>query len=172
MEGEDEGTTEEQVRLDEVLAEVGDTLAYAYDYGDGWQHLLTLEAVLPRDQGVPKAVCTGGERGAPAEDCGGVYTYELISAAIDPANPNHAFAVIEFAETFGDQVDPRDYSPTAVRHRSGQRHAWSTGRQSRDRCDGVARATRRDCAFGSFDRRPASCAAVDRRSGPSRSNPR
>jgi hypothetical protein len=41
-----------------------------------------------------------------------VYTYELISAAIDPANPNHAFAVIEFAETFGDQVDPRDYSPT------------------------------------------------------------
>jgi hypothetical protein len=31
MEGEDEGTPEEQVRLDEVLAEVGDTLAYAYD---------------------------------------------------------------------------------------------------------------------------------------------
>jgi pRiA4b ORF-3-like protein len=112
MEGEDEGTPEEQVRLDEVLAEVGDTLAYAYDYGDGWQHLLTLEAVHPRDEGVPKAVCTEGERGAPAEDCGGVYTYELISAAIDPANPNHAFAVIEFAETFGDQVDPRDYSPT------------------------------------------------------------
>jgi hypothetical protein len=100
------------VRLDEVLPELGHTLAYAYDYGDGWQHLLTLEAVLSRDKGASRAVCTAGERDGPAEDCGGIYCYELISAAVDPASPNHALAVIEFAETFGDYVDPRDYRPT------------------------------------------------------------
>jgi hypothetical protein len=111
-EGEVEGTPEEQVRLDEVLPEVGRTLTYAYDYGDGWQHLLILEAVSPRGTGASRAVCTGGERGGPAEDCGGVYSYELISAAVDPASPDHAFAVIEFAETFGEEVDPRDWRPT------------------------------------------------------------
>ena len=34
-EGEDEGIPEQDVRLDEVLVEVGDELHYAYDYGDG-----------------------------------------------------------------------------------------------------------------------------------------
>ncbi|MGN6796344.1 MAG: plasmid pRiA4b ORF-3 family protein, partial [Streptosporangiaceae bacterium] len=111
-EGEDEGTPEEQARLDEVLAEVGHTLAYAYDYGDGWQHLLTLEAVLHREDGALRAVCIGGERDGPAEDCRGVASYELISAATDPASPGHALAVIEFAEIFGDHADPREFRST------------------------------------------------------------
>jgi hypothetical protein len=112
MEGEGEGTPEEQVRLDEVLGEVGHTLAYAYDYGDGWQNLLTVEGVLPREDGAPRAICTGGERDGPAEDCGGVQSYELISAATDPASHDRALALIEFAEIFGDQVDPWDFRST------------------------------------------------------------
>ncbi|HLH59210.1 MAG TPA: plasmid pRiA4b ORF-3 family protein, partial [Streptosporangiaceae bacterium] len=56
------GVPEEQVRLDELLAEAGDELFYAYDFGDGWEHALRLEAVLPRDCRAPRAVCTGGRR--------------------------------------------------------------------------------------------------------------
>ncbi len=56
------GTAEADVRLDEVMAEVGDRLHYAYDFGDGWEHTLRLEAVLPRSNDVPTARCTAGGR--------------------------------------------------------------------------------------------------------------
>jgi hypothetical protein len=111
-EGEEEGVPEAQVRLDEVLAEPGDTLSYAYDYGDGWLHLITLEAVLPRNDGTPQAACTGGGRDGPAEDCGGAHSYELIAAATDPASPAHAAAVLEFADIYGEEIDPADFRTT------------------------------------------------------------
>lgn len=111
-EGEDDGVPEAQVRLDEVLAEPGDTLSYAYDYGDDWQHLVTLEAAAPRENGAPRAVCTGGERDGPAEDCGGSHSYELIAAAVDSRRPDHVAARLEFAEIYGDEVDPADFRTT------------------------------------------------------------
>jgi hypothetical protein len=106
------GVPEAQVRLDEVLAEVGDTLSYAYDYGDGWQHLITLEAAVAREDSAPRAVCTGGERDGPAEDCGGPHSYELIAAALDPSRPDHVAARLEFAEIYGDEANPADSRPT------------------------------------------------------------
>ena len=107
-----EGVPEAQVRLDEVLAQAGDTLVYAYDYGDGWEHLITLEAALPRPGNAPRAECTDGERDGPAEDCGGVGSYELIAAAMDPAQPKHAAARFEFAAIFGDEIDPTEFQTT------------------------------------------------------------
>lgn len=56
-----EGIPEEEVRLDEVLVDRGDKLYYEYDFGNGWQHTIQLEALLPRTD---------------AEDSGGVYSYE------------------------------------------------------------------------------------------------
>src|SRR3954453_6757288 len=44
-EGED-GTLEDDVRLDQLGSEKGDDLWYAYDFGDGWDHKLVVEAVL------------------------------------------------------------------------------------------------------------------------------
>lgn len=66
------GTPESEVRLDETVQEVGDKLFYVYDYGDDWGLTLRLEEVLPREESRPDAVCTGGRRAAPPEDCGGL----------------------------------------------------------------------------------------------------
>ena len=44
-EGE-EGLLEDNVRLDQILAEKGDELWYEYDFGDGWDHKLVVEEVL------------------------------------------------------------------------------------------------------------------------------
>jgi len=86
QEGED-GTPEQQVRLDEVLAEPGDRLAYTYDYGDGWDHTIVLEQVLPAAPGAPVAVCVDGRRACPPEDCGGLRTAaELAEVLDDPAH--------------------------------------------------------------------------------------
>lgn len=108
----DEGVPEDQVRLDELLVEVRDKLFYAYDFGDNWQLVLRLEAVLERDEFAPRTVCTGGRGPAPAEDCGGVGGYALLVAATDPSHPEHATARAEYAELFGPDVDPRGWAPT------------------------------------------------------------
>ncbi len=52
----DDGMPESDVRLDQILAERGDELWYEYDFGDGWDHKLLVEAVLddpPRPCGAP-----------------------------------------------------------------------------------------------------------------------
>lgn len=85
LEGGDEGTPEGDVRLDQVLVVVGDRLFYSYDFGDGWEHTVRLEAVLPRADDAPRARCTGGRRACPPEDCGGPWGYsELLQALSDP----------------------------------------------------------------------------------------
>ena len=108
----DEGVPEDQVRLDEVLVEVGDKLFYAYDFGDDWQHVIRLEAVLAREESAPRAVCTGGRQPGPAEDCGGIGGYALLVAATDPGHPDHELARAEYAELYGPDVDPGDWAPT------------------------------------------------------------
>lgn len=90
----DQGAPEEQVRLDEALIDPGDRLYYQYDYGDNWQHTLELESVLSGKAGAPRAVCTGGHRDGPAEDCGGVHGYELIVGAAGYLPPVHVEAAV------------------------------------------------------------------------------
>jgi hypothetical protein len=84
-----------------VIADPGDTLCYLYDFGDNWEHVIRLEAVAPWDDTAPAAVCLDGRRDGPPEDCGGPGGYELISAAIDPLDPDHGDAVIEFERMYG-----------------------------------------------------------------------
>lgn len=112
VEDGDEGIPEQEVRVDEVLVDVGDRLFYAYDYGDDWQHVIELEAILPRDDTAPRAVCTKARRDGPPEDCGGVYGYELITAAADPTHPDHAELTAEFRRCFGGDVDPLEFVTT------------------------------------------------------------
>ena len=51
---------EEDVRLDEVLAEPGDNLFYDHDFGDGWQHTIRLEEILPPHLlGTASGMCHG-----------------------------------------------------------------------------------------------------------------
>jgi Plasmid pRiA4b ORF-3-like protein len=108
----DPGVPEEDVRLDEVLAEPGDKLFYDYDFGDGWQHTIRLEAILRRPSSAPRAVCIAGRRDGPPEDCGGAGAYELITAATDPGHPHHADAVAEFTRFYGDDIEPGSLQTT------------------------------------------------------------
>lgn len=86
-EGDDEGTAASEVRLDETLHSPGDLLHYAYDYGDGWQLTIHLEEVLVATAETPIAICTGGRRAAPPEDCGGRVTAQELAEVLD--NPEH-----------------------------------------------------------------------------------
>ncbi|MEU8868864.1 plasmid pRiA4b ORF-3 family protein [Streptomyces umbrinus] len=65
---------EDATALGDVLAEEGARLHYVYDFGDEWEHGITLEKTLPRPVGAKRTVrCIGGRRAdVVAEDIGGV----------------------------------------------------------------------------------------------------
>jgi hypothetical protein len=78
LEEGDDGTLEDDVRLDQLVAEKGDELWYEYDFGDGWDHRLLVEEVL--EEAPPTARCIAGRMACPPEDCGGIGSYEELAA--------------------------------------------------------------------------------------------
>lgn len=64
---------------------------YEYDFGDGWQHEVVVEKVLPPDPAFKHPVCLAGANACPPEDCGGIGGYyNLLEIMADPKHPEHA----------------------------------------------------------------------------------
>ncbi len=61
-----------EVPLAPYFPHAGVMARYDYDFGDGWEHEVTLEAIVPRQKGKKCPLCLGGARACPPEDCGGV----------------------------------------------------------------------------------------------------
>ncbi|TFD11037.1 plasmid pRiA4b ORF-3 family protein [Cryobacterium sp. TMT1-2-2] len=86
----DIGILESEVRVDQLLTAPGDTLLYTYDFGDDWEHLLTLESVEPQADASTAARCVAGARQGPAEDVGGVNGWEEVLALVADG-PGHGY---------------------------------------------------------------------------------
>ncbi|MFZ5870273.1 MAG: plasmid pRiA4b ORF-3 family protein [Actinomycetota bacterium] len=108
------GPHERDVRLDQVLQEVGDRLHYEYDFGDSWTHVLRLEAIEPRTDDAPPAVCTGGRRRCPPEDVGGIWTYNDLVAALEGRDPEDEVDLETYLEWLPDDFDPAAFSVEEV----------------------------------------------------------
>jgi Plasmid pRiA4b ORF-3-like protein len=90
----------------------GTTVPYEYDFGDGWEHELTLEAIVPRQGGQKYPLCVDGARACPPEDCGGVYGYEnLLTVIQDPTHEEHE----SMLEWLGGRFDPDRFDPKRVK---------------------------------------------------------
>ncbi|MDQ6838290.1 MAG: plasmid pRiA4b ORF-3 family protein [Actinomycetota bacterium] len=72
---------EDAVEVGQLLRKTGDRLFYTYDFGDGWDHTLTVESTAPADDDQAPAVCLGGRRACPLEDSGGVGSHNELVAA-------------------------------------------------------------------------------------------
>ncbi len=103
---EDEGRT----RLYRVAGK-GTRFTYEYDFGDSWEHAITVEDVLDAEEGTTYPVCIAGKRACPPEDCGGVWGYEgFLAAVADPGHEEHD----ELLEWAGGQFDPECLDLAAV----------------------------------------------------------
>ena len=79
---------ERRVRLNTVLSKPTDELMYEYDFGDGWEHDIVLEAVGPVTGDEPRV--SDGRGACPPEDVGGIPGFELFLEALsDPRHPQH-----------------------------------------------------------------------------------
>jgi Plasmid pRiA4b ORF-3-like protein len=72
-------------KMDEYFSEKEDKIFYTYDFGDTWQHIITLEDII--DEPTKKAVCIDGAGACPPEDCGGPRGYKDFKIVIN--NPIH-----------------------------------------------------------------------------------
>ncbi|MCX6179014.1 MAG: plasmid pRiA4b ORF-3 family protein [Chlorobiales bacterium] len=94
---------ENKVRLSNLLSEEKDSLSYEYDFGDGWQHKVTLEKKVPDDSSIQLPRCIKGKRACPPEDCGGVWGYvELLEIMSDKSHPEYKAR----AEWLDNDFDP------------------------------------------------------------------
>jgi hypothetical protein len=88
-----------------ILAEVAgerDRFEYLYDFGDGWDHAVTVEKVVPSSDDVSVARCLAGRRNCPPEDVGGAPGLgELLKAYDDPAQEKHSY----YRDWLGDGYD-------------------------------------------------------------------
>lgn len=81
---------EGKARLGEVLPVVKSKMRWDYDFGDGWEHDVVVEAIEARQRGVTYPLCLAGRRACPPEDCGGPWGYsELLEVLRDPTHERH-----------------------------------------------------------------------------------
>jgi hypothetical protein len=99
-------------RLDKV-ATTGAAFNYTYDFGDNWEHRVTVEKVLEASPVASLPVCLDGRRAGPPEDCGGVSGYEeLLAVLADRSHPEHAERA-EWASAWGGAtLDPEAFDPS------------------------------------------------------------
>lgn len=97
---------EQQFQIDQLVSRPGEHLEYLYDFGDYWEHRLTLEAVDPPAAHAEPILCLDGARRCPPEDVGGLYGYiEFLEAVHDPTHPDHA-NMLRWA---GGEFNPDDF---------------------------------------------------------------
>jgi pRiA4b ORF-3-like protein len=97
--GEEPLVDASKVRLADLLGPRRTKIDYLYDFGDSWEHRLTVSNVRAGDPDRSYPRYVGGERNGPPEDCGGIPGfYDKLDAAADPDHPDHT----EIKEWLGD----------------------------------------------------------------------
>jgi tetratricopeptide (TPR) repeat protein len=97
-------------KLNKVVSSEKTKFLYTYDFGDGWEHELTIEKIIPAEQELKHTVCLGGKRAGPLEDSGGIGGYENyleILRTPPPADPDDEDEEIKSSrEWMGADYDP------------------------------------------------------------------
>jgi hypothetical protein len=77
-------------KLQDLLKPRKTKLAYLYDFGDSWEHELTITGPRPGEPQQAYPIYLGGERNAPPDDCGGIPGfYEALDALTNPKHSDH-----------------------------------------------------------------------------------
>lgn len=91
FEGDPEILEARKFTLRQIAPRAQDAFGYEYDFGDSWEHEITVEKILPADAAAAKtALCLDGARACPPENCGGLGGYDtLLKILKNRKHPEH-----------------------------------------------------------------------------------
>ncbi len=99
------------VRLDEILKMENSEISYEYDFGDGWEHSIILEKILPPDNRIQIPKCIAGNRNCPPEDCGGIWGYsDMLDILKQPEHEEFE----SYIEWLGGEFDPEYFNKDEI----------------------------------------------------------
>ncbi|MDO9152640.1 MAG: plasmid pRiA4b ORF-3 family protein [Paludibacter sp.] len=87
----------------------GQKFTYIYDFGDDWNHQITLEEILPAK--TKKAVCINGNGAAAVEDCGGPWGYERLKEVLkNPKDEEYQEMLDWLGLESGDEWNTKEFN--------------------------------------------------------------
>jgi Plasmid pRiA4b ORF-3-like protein len=105
---------ESQIKLSKILTMPKDKFSYEYDFGDGWDHQIVLEKILPIEPETQYPRCLTGKRNCPPEDIGGIWGYQMFLTALhDKKHSEHQDAIEKLA-WIGGEFDPEEFDLTEI----------------------------------------------------------
>lgn len=113
----DDGLPEEKYTLAELMPEKNSQMIYLYDYGDNWEHIITVENVdyTPKEAVTGPVWCLDGAMAGPPEDCGGIPGFEDFCEAIkDRKHPEHRDMKEWYADVFGGKYNPEKFDAIQI----------------------------------------------------------
>jgi hypothetical protein len=74
-----------KAQLKKIVSYEKTRFSYEYDFGDGWEHEVIVEKILPARPGIAYPALLCGKQECPPEDCGGIRGYiELVESFPNP----------------------------------------------------------------------------------------
>ena len=109
--GELDNVDYKNMKIFDLLKREKEKIVYEYDFGDGWEHDVLLEKILPGDEKLKSPICLAGKMACPPEDCGGVWGYADLLEILK--NPKHE-EYDSYMEWLGGEFDPEHFDKDKV----------------------------------------------------------
>jgi hypothetical protein len=114
---DDPPVDERRVKLKTLVQAGVRRFVYQYDFGDGWDHTVTVEDLLHPESPGRRIRCLAGENACPPEDVGGSSGYaDFLEAIADPSHEEHEACLTWVGYPF----DPAAFDINAVNQRLQQ----------------------------------------------------
>ncbi|MFH1744675.1 MAG: plasmid pRiA4b ORF-3 family protein [bacterium] len=121
---------ERTAKIADYFSKISKQCVYEYDFGDGWEHAIIFERVLPRDSKLIYPQCVAGENACPPEDCGGVWGYEDLQKILkNPRRKEHKDMLDWLGLDDPKDFDSHEFDPKEIYFENPKKRlaAWSKG---------------------------------------------
>ncbi|WP_431950567.1 plasmid pRiA4b ORF-3 family protein [Actinacidiphila sp. bgisy167] len=106
------GFRDERTAILAALLKPGAHFVYTYDFGDSWEHLITVEQVQTASAGLHYPYCVDGAGACPPEDCGGAPGYSDLKVILaDPAHKEHHAMLVWLGLRSATEFAPDRFAP-------------------------------------------------------------